>query len=706
MRAQVGSAPGRSGEPRLVTFSRDVAPILFAHCIVCHRSGGGAPMALLTYADVRPRARQIAEAAARRVMPPWKPDPGVVRFAGERRLAQQDIDRLQQWVRDGSTQGDPRDLPPHTPFPPGWQLGTPDLVLEMPEPYSLLSSGVDVFRTFVLPVRTITARYVRALEFQPGDSAAIHHANLKIDRTRASRHLDERDPGPGFAGGAGRDARFPSGQFLGWTPGQVARVFEPAAWRLDADSDLVVELHLVPSGRPEPVQIRIGLYFGSEPREEPLPYMIRLGRQDLDIPAGQRDYVSVDRYTLPVAVDLLSLQPHAHKLARQIEATATLPSGAVTPLIAIKDWDFHWQEVYRLAEPMPLPAGTALTMTYTYDNSASNRGNPNMPPRRVTFGQTTASEMGDLWLQVRTRTRDDRERLDRDYASKMLHDDLAGAEKTLSSEPRDPRLHMDLAFCLIDANRVPEAIAHLREAVRLDPNSPYTHYELGTALLRQRAHAAAAAEFREAVHSKPDFSEAYNNLGTAQYEQGDHGGAIASYRQAVAAQLDNAEAHYNLGRALHDERRDDEAEREYALALATRPDDPVFRAGFGQFLASRNRADAAIVEYRHALSADPNLVPALVDLAWILATSARPGVRSPAEAVQLAERAAALTRRESPVALDTLAAAYHAIGRRDEAVSTAKAAAAVAAALGETELAAAIRQRLDRYAEMPQEPAR
>jgi hypothetical protein len=150
------------------------------------------------------------------------------------------------------------------------------------------------------------------------------------------------------------------------------------SWHLEPQSDLVVELHLMPGAVPEPVRVSVGLYF-TEERPSRMGYMLRLGRQDIDIPAGRRDYVNADAYTLPIDVDAIAVQPHAHFLAKDVRAWATLPGGAIVPLIRISNWDFHWQDVYTYAEPLLLPKGTVVEMRYTYDNSAANRANPNRP---------------------------------------------------------------------------------------------------------------------------------------------------------------------------------------------------------------------------------------------------------------------------------------------------------------------------------------
>src|SRR5262249_48673477 len=157
-----------------------------------------------------------------------------------------------------------------------------------------------------------------------------------------------------------------------------------------------------PSGKPEPVQPSIGLYFTNDPPEL-TPTMLRLGRQSIDIAAGDARYTITDSFVLPVDVDVAALQPHAHQRARQVTGTGPLPDGGTKTLIHVPDWDFRWQHVYRFTTPFKLPKGTTLAMRWVYDNSAANVRNPTQPPRRVLWGQRSADEMGDLWIQVLTK---------------------------------------------------------------------------------------------------------------------------------------------------------------------------------------------------------------------------------------------------------------------------------------------------------------
>src|SRR6185436_15206478 len=330
---------GQKGADPAVTFTRDVAPILYRQCASCHRQDGAAPFSLLTYDDARRRGTQIAATTASRYMPPWKPDAGFGDLAGERRLSDEAIATIDRWVKGGLVEGNPADLPPPPRFSAGWQLGEPDLVVTLPE-YTLPADGADLFRNFVVAVPGATARYVRGLEFRPG-SRAIHHANIRVDPTPASRRLDSADPEPGYEGTILRSADYPDGHFLGWTPGQATPLASgDLAWRLDAGSDLVVQLHLQPTGKPEALRPSIGLYFTAEAPTR-TPTIVRLGRQDLDIPAGATAHHIVDSYVLPVDAEIRAIQPHAHYRAQSVAAWATLPGGGRRPLILIRNWDFN-----------------------------------------------------------------------------------------------------------------------------------------------------------------------------------------------------------------------------------------------------------------------------------------------------------------------------------------------------------------------------
>ncbi|HUL51251.1 MAG TPA: cytochrome c, partial [Candidatus Nitrosotalea sp.] len=409
-----------------VTFNKDVAPIIFNHCAGCHRPGQAAPFELLSYGDVRKHAKQIMEVTGRRYMPPWLPEPECGEFADSRRLTAEQIGTIRQWVTEGAVEGAASDLPPRPRWTEGWQLGEPDLVVTMPQPYTLPAEGRDVYRNFVIPIPLPDARYVRAVEFRPGNWKVVHHAFLKLDATRDSRLRDEADPEPGFDGiHAPPNAQPPSGHFLSWQPGKVVSAGNDGlAWRLEKDTDLVLQMHLRPSGKPEQLQSSVGFYF-TDRAPTNTPIKTWMNSYTIDIPAGKKDYVLEQSYTLPCDVDALGVLPHAHYLGKELQAWAMLPDGAKQWLICIKDWDFNWQGDYRYAHPVFLPKGTVIQMRYTYDNSAGNPRNPHQPPERVQYGLQSNDEMGELWLQLLPRDAAGLEALRRDNESRILENSVA-----------------------------------------------------------------------------------------------------------------------------------------------------------------------------------------------------------------------------------------------------------------------------------------
>lgn len=527
-----------SAEP--VTFNKDIAPIVFDHCAICHRPSAG-PFPLLTYEDVRARARQIVDVTERRFMPPWKPEPGYGEFAGERRLREEQIAVIRQWVEEGMIEGDARALPPLPKWSSTWRYGAPDLIVSMPEPYVLRADGPDMFRAFVLPIPISVRQHVKAWEFRPGNTRVLHHATMQIDATDRSRRLDEQDPEPGYEGLMAHSALAPEGYFLDWAPGHTPYVAgEGMAWPLEKGSDLVMTLHLRPSGKIEQVQASIGLYFSETPPTR-IPAMIRLTRQTLDIPPGEHRYAVSDSYTLPVDVDAYTVQPHAHYLAREVRGFARLPDGAIRSLIFIKDWDFDWQDVYRFTTPVFLPAGTTVGMEWTYDNSVENVRNPHHPPRRVTYGQQTSNEMSELWLQVVPRSSADRAVLARGIRAKVLPEEIAGFEMMSKGDPDHVGLHDDLALLYAELGNLEKTVAHFRESLRRRPDLPAAHYNVGAALLELGRSEEAGGYFRRALELDPAYGRAHLDLavvlesGGSYEEAADHYAAAGQFDRAVTA---------------------------------------------------------------------------------------------------------------------------------------------------------------------------
>src|SRR5437016_5281651 len=479
-----------------VTFAKDVAPIIFQNCAPCHRPGQSAPFNLLSYEEVKKKAKLIGEVTERRYMPPWLPEHGYGQFAGERWLSVDEIGLIKQWLAEGAVEGKATDLPPAPKWPEGWELGQPDLIVTLPSDYLLAPEGKDVYRNFLVPIPTTERRYVKAVEFHPGNNKVVHHAFIEVDATRQSRHLADQVSPPGFDGmQLPESVQMPGGQMLGWQPGKPPYVSpDGLSWVLEPNSDLVLQLHLHPSGKPEAVQSAIGFYF-TDKLPTNTAFRINLQRYTIDIPAGAKDYSIESRYVLPVDVDLLRILPHTHYLGKELQGYAILPDGAKKWLILIKNWDFNWQGDYRYSEPVFLPKGTTLVMHFSYDNSTDNIHNPSQPPKRVRYGPQTTDEMGELWLQVLPRDGADREIMAQDHFVKFTKDAVEENEALLRVNTNDAARQMKLGTALFMLGRVSEALDHLRAAVQLRPDDDQAHYQLGSLYLHQNQFEAARAEF-------------------------------------------------------------------------------------------------------------------------------------------------------------------------------------------------------------------
>ena len=585
--------PARPAE-RSVTFTKDIAPILYGQCAPCHRPDGPAPFSLITYADARRHAAQIATVTSSRVMPPWKPEPNEARFLNERRLTGEQIDTLDRWARGGTSEGRRSDLPALPTWNSAWQIAPADLVVALPE-YVLSAGGPDVFRNFVVAVPGAATRFVRGLEFRAGNRA-VHHANIRVDPTRASRDLDDADPAPGYDGAILRTADYPDGHFLGWTPGQMTPLAPPGlAWQLDAGSDLVVQLHLQPTGKVEHIQPSIAFSFTADAPAR-VPTMVRLGRQNLEIPAGAAAQRVVDTYVLPVDVEVHAIQPHAHYRARRVNVWAAKPDGTRASLIRIERWDFNWQDQYRYAAPFWLPAGTTIEMEYVFDNSGANPRNPENPPRPVSWGWRSSDEMADVWIQVMTRSEEDRRRLAPDIRRKMAMEDAVGCETLIAREPEYAALRNDAAALYMELGQAERALTHFRSAERMQPRSARAHYNVAVALDALGRAADAARAYEEAIGLDPDYSLAHNNLGSLLFAEQRTDEARAHFERAVATNPSNAEAQNNLGAALLAGGRRPQARAALEHAIALRPVYPEAHFNLARLGALEDRRDEALRE--------------------------------------------------------------------------------------------------------------
>lgn len=379
-----------------VTFTKDVAPILFANCVSCHRPGEVAPFSLLTHAEAAKRSKMLARVTADRQMPPWKAADVGMAYAGEHRLTEAQIAVFEKWHKAGAPEGDPKTLPSLPKFTEGWQAGTPDLILEMPEDYEVGAEGRDIYRCFVLPSGLTENRYLSGIEVRAGNRRIVHHVLVHLDTSGKARELDEADPGPGYHSGGGVGFRS-GGQLAGWAPGNQPRELPAGIGMLvPKGSDLVLQVHYNRNGKPEKDRTRIGLHFADKAVDKKLRLFPLIG--PVRIAAGDSNYLSKATIPVPDDVTLLSIMPHMHLLGRDIRVEAQFPDGSRKTLVHVPDWDFNWQMTYTFREAVKIPRGSSIHLEARYDNSAANPRNPHNPPKPVRWGEQTSDEMSLAFL--------------------------------------------------------------------------------------------------------------------------------------------------------------------------------------------------------------------------------------------------------------------------------------------------------------------
>ena len=378
-----------------VTYTQHIAPILFKNCASCHRPGEAAPFSLLTYEDAAKRAKLLAAVTQSGYMPPWKAESTSYPFKDERRLTAAELAQLQEWVKQGTPKGDAAKMPAPPQFVAGWQLGKPDLIVEMPEAFEVPADGADLYRNLVIPLNLPEQKWVRAVELRPTARKTVHHVLYFAAPTKPGELLSTSRP-------MGRPGSVPLG---GWALGTQPHLLpDGLSMSLPAHTDLVFQYHFHPSGKVEKEKSVIGLYLADQAPERSL-FAVQVPNSfgvfsNLDIPAGSNNFRIEDTYTLPVDVEAVSVGAHAHYLGKEMKMTATLPGGDVKTLLWIKDWNFAWQDRYFFQQLIPLPKGTRLDAFVSWDNSTANPNNPSRTPVRIQWGEESADEMGAVGLQV------------------------------------------------------------------------------------------------------------------------------------------------------------------------------------------------------------------------------------------------------------------------------------------------------------------
>jgi hypothetical protein len=420
---KAAQSPNRAADATTPTFTRDVAPIMFAKCASCHRPGEVAPMPLLSYADARPWAGAIRQKVSSRAMPPWHADPAHGTFRNDLRLSDKEIDTIVRWADGGAREGDPSALPALPTFPAGWQIGTPDAVFEMAQEFEVPAAGEIPYQYFEVPTNFTEDRWMQAGEVRAGDRAHVHHIIVYVrepgrtvrpnvvtvrpildpaaappapaaaaERTAAAAALLRARATAAAAQGTGRPPGGGDAMLVNWAVGEDAPVHVPGtAKRIPAGSTLVFQVHYTTNGKPGRDRSRIGLVFAKEPPQREIRTGL-ISNALFAIPPGAGDHHVEAEATFSEDVKIWSMHPHMHLRGKDMTYTAIYPDGRRQILLRVPKYDFGWQTDYWLAEPLVLSKGTKIHVSAHFDNSPANRANPD-PKATVRWGDQTWEEM-------------------------------------------------------------------------------------------------------------------------------------------------------------------------------------------------------------------------------------------------------------------------------------------------------------------------
>jgi hypothetical protein len=407
-----------SGAP---TFSKDVAPIFYKHCVSCHRAGTTAPMSLLTYKDARPWAASIREKVANRVMPPWNADPRYGKWQNDPHLTEQEIATVVNWAGQGGPEGNPKDVPPLPAIAEGWHIGKPDVVFQMEEAFTVPAKQELDMQYFILDPHFTEDRWIQAAEVFPGNRHVVHHATLFIMEPGVQEARPRNSQFPGVVTMPEWQFKPSNGTYKGTEIERRLGVVETrthetfaemghgdpsSGWPLGtakmikAGSKLVLQIHYHPSGKEETDLSKVGFVFAKGVPEHQI-YALGVVNMNFKIPAGDPNYEVKAEATFLKQVHVWSLQPHMHLRGKDMEYRLIYPDGKSEVILSVPRYDFNNKYTYNLAEAKVIPAGTRMLVTAHFDNSVNNKLNPD-PTIDVSRGLQTTDEMmnGHVYMTI------------------------------------------------------------------------------------------------------------------------------------------------------------------------------------------------------------------------------------------------------------------------------------------------------------------
>lgn len=389
------------------TFHEDIAQIIYDNCTECHREGEIGPMQFTTFDEVSAQGPFIDYVIQSGQMPPWTPDHNYTSLVGERYLTDGEKQLFSDWVAAGMPEGDPAANPGLPDFVEGSQVGTPDLVLEMPEPYVHAGDGTEQYQVFVLPSGLTEQKQIRAVEIRPDNSAIAHHGLLGYtsDASTIAQAiaLDEATEEPGYESFGSYGVNVDDDFFGGWAPGIEALIFPPTIGKkMEPESALLLQMHYGETMVEESDQTSVNIFFAEEEVERVVESVL-MSPEHLTvpfyIPANQVVTFHGTRY-IPGDISVLSIIPHSHLLGQSWQVFATSSDNQDTiPMIHIPEWDFHWQGIFTYPSLLHIPEGYTIHAIAEYDNTSNNPYNPNNPPQPMWFGDFTTDEMYVVFFQ-------------------------------------------------------------------------------------------------------------------------------------------------------------------------------------------------------------------------------------------------------------------------------------------------------------------
>lgn len=423
--------------PKTITYNRDIAPIVNANCVNCHRKGAIAPFSLLGYKNAERRSMMIKFASESLYMPIWKPTQNYGEFRDEHFLSDYQIELIEKWEQAGSPEGLEQEKIPEPTFSKlDWVHGKPDKVIEMKEKYIVPAKGEDVYRYFVIPDVFTEDKIIKALDFKPGATAVVHHVIFLLDYSGKARELDKKDKAPGFSVFDQDGFMQYQGVFAfgGWTPGTDPYILgDDVGMLIPKGADVVMEIHYHLNGKDMEDQSSIAMYFDKGKPKKYISGMI-MGTKDVEIPANEKAYPKKIWMEAPADFSITDLTPHMHYIGQTINVKATYPDGTVKPLIEINEWDLRWQNIYVYREPVFIPKGTIIEANYTFNNTKDNVDNPNNPVADIGWGWGANDEMCELFLTFIPENPKDAGLIKRAALASWIHIDNLSEDHSISKK--------------------------------------------------------------------------------------------------------------------------------------------------------------------------------------------------------------------------------------------------------------------------------